>query len=85
MKHVRRKFRQLAHAGQRSGVHQKRRQNFRVAVLAGVHVQEEIRERPFEPRAQAFVNRKARPRDFHRRVEIQNSRAFAQFPVRLAA
>ena len=57
------------------------RQNFGVAVLAGVHVQEKIGESAFQAGAQAFVNGKARACDFYRCVEIQNPRAFAQFPV----
>ena len=47
-----------------------------------VHIQKEIRKRPLQPRAQSLVNREPRPRDFHRRVKIQNSRALANLPVR---
>ncbi len=76
-------FGQLAVSGQRAGVHQKRRQHFREPVLARMHIEEKIRERPFEPRAESFVNREARARNFDRRVEIENPRTFANFPVRL--
>jgi hypothetical protein len=34
-------------------------------VLAGVHVEKEIRDGSLEPRAEAFVNRESRSRDFH--------------------
>ena len=51
VKHVGGEFRQLTDAGQRSGVDQKRRKNFGVAVLARVHVQKEIRQSAFEPGA----------------------------------
>ena len=82
VKHFRREFRQLAHAGQRSGIHQKRRKDFRVAVLARVHVEEKIGEGAFEPRAQPLVDGKARAGNFDGGGKIQDSGSLADFPVR---
>src|SRR5437660_6035779 len=52
-------------------------------MLAGVDVEEEIREGAFEARSLAFVNGKARPRDFRGYREIEDSGSFADFPVGL--
>src|SRR5207302_11356289 len=57
------KLGQLAGAGERGAIHKKRRKNFRVAVLAGVHVEEEIRQSAFETRSPAFVDSKTRAGD----------------------
>src|SRR5260370_32379734 len=75
-------FRQLARAGERRGVHQERRQDLRVTVLARVHVEKKIRERALQPRSPSFVHCKTRPRDFCCGGKIENSRAFADFPMR---
>ena len=85
MKHVGGKFRQLAYAGKRSRVHQKGRKNFGVAVLAGVHVEEEIREGSFQPRAQSFVNRESRAGDFYALTESPEFLRLRQFPSAGAA
>src|SRR5438309_9709178 len=52
-------------------------------MLAGVDVEEEIREGALEARSPAFVNGKACPRDFRGNREIENSGSFADFPVGL--
>ena len=83
VEHVSREFRQLADSGEGSGVNQKRRQNFGVAVLPGVQIEKEIGEGAFQPRAESDIHRETRTRDFYRRLEIQNARAFAQFVMRL--
>ena len=85
MKHVRREFRQLADAGERRGVDDKRRQNFRVAVLARVHVEKEIRDGALEPRAQALVNGEPRSGNFHRRLLNPEFRRLRQPPSADAA
>ena len=82
MKHVGGEFRQLANAGERSGVDEKRRQNFGVAVFARVHVEKEIGDGAFEARAESVINGETRAGDFHGGREIQNSGALADFPVR---
>src|SRR6266705_513607 len=70
------KFRQLPCAGEGGGIHEERRQDFRVAMLAGVHVEEEIREGAFESGAPAFVNGEAGAGDFRGDGEVENARAF---------
>ena len=45
-------------------------------------VEEEIGEGPFKARTPAFVNSKASASDFGGRLEIQDARAFADFPMR---
>src|SRR5713226_2286255 len=77
---IRGKFRQLPRAHQRRGVDKKWRKNFRVAVLTGVHVEEKICKRAFEPRSPASVNCKSRAGDFRGGLEIQDSRALADLP-----
>src|SRR5437879_7323003 len=52
-------------------------------MLAGVDVEEKVGEGAFEARSPAFVNGKARPRDFRGNREIENSGSFADFPVGL--
>src|SRR5712672_1238829 len=73
---------QLARAGERSRVHQKGRQDFRVAVLAGVHVEEKIGERALQPCSPALVDRKSRPGDFRGESEVENPYVFTDFPMR---
>src|SRR5712691_1553684 len=76
-------FRELASAGEGGGVHQEGRQDFRVAVLAGVDIEEEIREGALKAGSPAFVNGKARTRDFRCSLQIQDPRARSNLPVRL--
>ena len=52
-------------------------------MLPRVHIQEKIREGTFKTRTPTLVNREASTRYFGSREEIQNSRALANFPVRL--
>ena len=52
-------------------------------MLARVHVEEKICKRTLEPRSPAFVNGEARAGDLCGRRQIQNARAFADFPVGL--
>ena len=74
---------QLAGAVQRGGVHHERRQNFGVAVLAGVQVEHEVGQRPLQLRAQLPVDSKTRARDLGGALQIQNSQRLSQIPVRL--
>ena len=76
-------FRQLSGTHQRRGVHQKWRKNFGVAVLARVHIEKKIRQRAFQPRSPAFVDRKSRTGDLRGGGQIENSGALADFPMRL--
>src|SRR5712675_1306499 len=77
------KFWQLAGSEQRRAVDEERRKNFRVTVLASVHIEKEICQRTFQSRSPAFVHCKACPGDFRGRSEIEDPRALANFPVRL--
>src|SRR6266403_3292314 len=83
LEEIGRKFWQLAGGEQGGAVDQERRKNFRVAVLAGVHIEKEICQRTFQSRSPAFVHGKACPGDFRGRGEIENPGALANFPVRL--
>src|SRR5713101_2967010 len=76
------KFRQLTRAHERRCVYKKWRKNFRVSVLARVDIEEKIREGALEACSPAFVNRETGAGDFGRSLKIQNSSAFADFPVR---
>src|SRR5690242_11618943 len=78
---VGREFRQLARAGERRAVHQEWRKDLRVAVLASVNVEEEVRQGPFEARSPAFINGETSSSNFGGGFQIQDSRAFAHFPV----
>src|SRR5207245_1128790 len=75
-------FGQLARGGERCAVYDEGRENFRITVLARVHVQEKICKGAFEARTPALIDGKARAGDFGGSLEIQDSRAFANFPVR---
>src|SRR5258708_31436374 len=76
-------FRQLPCAHERRSVDQKWWENFRVAVLARVHVQEKVCKRALQPRAPASVNGKSRAGNLGSCGQIENARALADFPVRL--
>ena len=52
-------------------------------MLARMHVQKEIRQRPLQTRAPAFIQGKTRTGNLCRRAQIQNSRLFADLPMRL--
>ena len=52
-------LRQLAGAGHRRAIHEQRRPHFLVAVLARVHVEEEVQQRADEPRAVAAIERRS--------------------------
>ena len=80
---VRGKFRELAGAHQRSGVDKKRGQNFRVAMLACVHIQKEIGEGALQASAPTLVDCKARAGNFRGDGEVEYSGALPDFPVRL--
>src|SRR5260370_36464277 len=60
------KLRQLARPRERSSIHKKRRQDFRVVVLAGVHGEEKICKGALEAGHPAFRNRKTWAREFRR-------------------
>ncbi len=53
-------LRQLPRTHQRGGVHQEWRQNLRIAVLAGMHIQKEIRQSPLQARSPALIHRETR-------------------------
>ena len=76
-------LRQVARAGQRRGVHQERRLDFGVAVLARVEIEHEVDERAGEPRAGAHQHGEARAGHAGGALEIQDAERGAEFPVRL--
>src|SRR5581483_5487263 len=76
-------LRQLAGAHERSGVHQERRENLRVAMLARVDVQKEISEGPLEPCAPSLVHGEPRSGNLRGRRQIQNPGPLPNFPMRL--
>src|ERR1700674_1503249 len=76
-------LRQLARAGERRGVHKEGGKNFRVAVLARVDVEEEIREGTLEAGSPALVNGESRAGDLRGGGEIEDACAFSDIPVRL--
>src|SRR5262249_14606554 len=80
--HFTRKLGQLAIGRERSGVDQKRGQNFCITVFARVHIQKEIRNRAFESRSPAFVDCKSGTGNLYRTLEIQNPRLLPNFPMR---
>src|SRR5260221_1173033 len=63
-------FWQLAGRQQRGAVHEEGPKDFRVAVLACVHIEEEIRQGTFETRTPTFVNGEASSGNFCSRSEI---------------
>ena len=81
VKHIRREFRQLAHAGQRRRVHDERRKNFRVPACR-MRIEEKIRQCPFHPRAEAAIQCESRAGDFRCALKIKDSGALGDFPVR---
>src|SRR5713226_9265587 len=78
-------FRELASAGEGGGVHQEGRQDFRVAVLAGVDVEKKIREGAFKAGAPAFVDRETRAGDFRGGGKIEDACPFTDFPMRFGS
>ena len=77
------KFWQLARAGEGCAVHDKRRKNLRVAMLARVHIKKKVRECTLKPRPPTFVDGKTGSSDLGGGFEIEDARALANFPVRL--
>src|ERR1700719_1517028 len=77
------KFWQLAGRQQRGAVHEEGRKDFRVPVLACVHIEEEIRQGAFEPRTPTFVNGEASSGNFCSCLQIENPGALTHFPMRL--
>ena len=65
-------FRQLRGADQRLAMHQERRQDLGVAVLARVQVEQEIDQRALQPRARPAVNDERAAGDLRGAFEIQN-------------
>src|SRR2546423_1419676 len=65
VEHVAGEFGQLAVSDKRSGVHDKRWQNFGIAVLARMYIQEETRQRTFQPGAGSAIQREPRSRDLY--------------------
>ena len=74
-------LRQLARAVERRGIDHEGRKHFRIAVLAGVNVEHEVRERALEPGAKASIHGESRPGDLGRAFEVQNSERRPQVPV----
>ena len=68
------KFRQLPGAIHRFGIHQIRRQNLGVSVLARVQIEHEVHQRPLQLRAQIPVDGEARARSVSPRVPDRECR-----------
>ena len=77
MKEVRGEFRQLASAEQGVVAHQGGRVDLRIAMLGGVEIEHEGRQRPFHPSQGAREQNKPRPGHLRRGVEIHTSQAFS--------
>src|SRR5262249_37088883 len=73
LEEVRLELRQIAGAGQRGGVDEKRRLDLAIAVLARVQIEHEVDERARQPRARAAQHGKARRCDLDRALEIENA------------
>ncbi len=82
---ISRKLGQLPGAIHRFGIHQKRRQDFGIALLAGVNIEHEVGQRPLQPRPRIPVNRKPRAGKLRGPLQIQNPELFAQLPMRLGS
>ena len=74
---------QLARAGQRRTVGQKRRLDFAIPVLASVHVEHEVDERARQARTRAGKHREPRTGQARPALEIENAQCRAEVPVRL--
>src|ERR1051326_4571178 len=72
---------QLPRAGERGAVDQQRRR-LEVAVLPGMKIKHEARERPHQPGARAGEEGKARARDLRPARQVENPERFAELPVR---
>ncbi len=78
-----RKFRQLARTVHGLRIHQVRRQNFGVAMLARVQIEHEICKSALESRSQRPIDGKAGSGKLGRAFEIEHAKMLAQFPMRL--
>ena len=81
VKEVLSEFRQLAGAEERAGVDHVGRQNFRIAVLAGVQVQHEVGQGALKPGTRAVVKGEAGTGDFGRAIEVEDVQGFAELPM----
>src|SRR5690349_3794471 len=75
------KFRQLAGSIHGRRIHGVRRQHFRVAMLARVQVEHEVRESPLQLRSQIPIHSKSRARELGGALQIKNAKLLAQFPM----
>ena len=73
LEEIRFEFRQLRRSPQRLGIDQKRRLDLDVSVLARVHIEHEIDQRPREPRAGAHQHRKAGTGHLRGAIEVQDA------------
>ena len=78
-----RELRQLARSIKARRVDGKRRQHFRIAMLARMRVQHEVDQRALQLRAQPKIDGKPGAGDFGSPVEIENSQVGADIPMRL--
>ncbi len=76
-------FRKLRGAVQDLVMHQERRRDFHIGVLAGVQVEHELTERPLEPGKTLLENHKPRAGQFRRDFEIHLSQRFAELEMLL--
>ena len=73
---------ELAGAEERLGVDHVGREDFGVAVLAGVQVEHEVGQRAFEAGSLAEVDDEARAGDLGGALEVEDAEALADLPVR---
>ena len=83
LEQVRLELGQLARAAQGFGPHQERRVHLGVAVLLGVQIEHEGRQRAHHAGALAPQHREARAAELRRAIEVENAELGAQVPVRL--
>ncbi len=76
-------FGELTGSPERIGIHDERRDDLAVAVLAAVEVEHEPDERHLQSCSGAGENGESGPGDLRRPLEVENAERFAELPVRL--
>ena len=81
MEHIFRKFRQLAGTAHGITIDHIWRENFFVAMFAGMEIKEEIDHRTLQPGPQSFIDGETGAGDLSRTFEIENIEIDADIPV----
>ncbi len=82
-KQVLRELWELSGAIHRFRIDQIRWKDFGVSVLAGVEIQHEVGESTLQSRTEVPIDCKAGPGELHGPLQVEHSKVFAKFPVRL--